>query len=314
MFAKIASFSTNRNLSLVQILTSDQNSFDYTSGARAMRENWLEAKEINSAGSVNHLFVINHSDAFVFLMDGDILAGAKQNRVVNTSILLAPHTKTEIPVSCVEAGRWQFISEKFRGADYIAPSNLRGMKAEQVRASLKTGGAAMADQTRIWSEVASYHARHGVTSTTSSLSDVYEQKEGDFEGFVGSFHLTQGSNGVAVYFGKELLSLDIFNRTDIFAEVFPKLLRGIAAEVFSLRQKVHPLPEPEARFRTLDTLDRIDRADRERYPGVGVGEDLRYEAEGVSGFELKYGKHTIHLSGFGGKKKARKQRDTVAGR
>ena len=44
----------------------------------------------------------------VLFLEGEELVGAKQNRILNTSVLIAAHTKSKIPVSCVEAGRWGY--------------------------------------------------------------------------------------------------------------------------------------------------------------------------------------------------------------
>jgi hypothetical protein len=63
--------------------------------------------EVSEGGSVPRLLAINDTSSPVFLLDGEELVGAKQNRVLNLSVMLAPNSKTEIPVSCVEAGRWR---------------------------------------------------------------------------------------------------------------------------------------------------------------------------------------------------------------
>jgi hypothetical protein len=46
--------------------------------------------------------VVNRANKPVLLIDGEELAGAKQNRVLNTSILIKEVSETKIPVSCTE--------------------------------------------------------------------------------------------------------------------------------------------------------------------------------------------------------------------
>src|SRR5687768_13832645 len=56
---------------------------------RALRElPRFEITEVSLQGSVPELRVINRGDTPVFILDGEELVGAKQNRVVNLSILV----------------------------------------------------------------------------------------------------------------------------------------------------------------------------------------------------------------------------------
>lgn len=176
MNVKTVSFQKNENLSAVQIATDNQNSFYYISAQSAIDENLIKVKEISESGSVNVLHVYNLSDKFVFLMDGDILAGAKQNRVLNTSVLLAPNNKINLPVSCVEKGRWSHISEKFRSTDFVAPAVLRAKKAMAVAANLRTKRKYFACQKEIWDEVDKYSFKFKVNSK-SATSLMFMQKK-----------------------------------------------------------------------------------------------------------------------------------------
>jgi hypothetical protein len=82
-------------------------------------KNVLTIKEISESGSVPELKMINHSDVPVLLLDGEELSGAKQNRVLNTSILLKKKSETVIPVSCTEQGRWSYVSDRFDDSDVV---------------------------------------------------------------------------------------------------------------------------------------------------------------------------------------------------
>jgi len=57
-----------------------------------------------NVGSVPDLLVDNRGDVRVLFLEGEELIGAKQNRILNTSVLVPAHSKIKIPVSCVEPG------------------------------------------------------------------------------------------------------------------------------------------------------------------------------------------------------------------
>jgi len=78
---------------------------DYLLLDEALREGLIEVGEVSKEGSVQNLKVTNKSLKMVLILDGEELVGARQNRVVNTIILVQAKYTLLIPVSCVEEGR-----------------------------------------------------------------------------------------------------------------------------------------------------------------------------------------------------------------
>ncbi|MDH3252008.1 MAG: hypothetical protein OEM41_04400 [Ignavibacteria bacterium] len=296
MYTTILNFHNEGALGIVQLATADQDTFQYISSTAAIKENLIAVKEVSAAGSVNSIFIVNHSSSFVFLMDGDILHGAKQNRVLNTSILLAPESKTVVPVSCVEQGRWRSRSARFSMGDYTAPSFIRAGKARKVKESLERKEGYRADQGEVWDGVTFFQMASDVHSKTSNLSDVYDHKEVEMEAFIRAFAADPQANGMGMFIGHDLLSLDIFNRKDIYEEYFARLLRGVALEAFYLHKPGKPVGKAEAGFKVLDFIDRFEDLEKSRHPGVGVGHEYRFDSGGRTGFELRYDNHLIHLT------------------
>ncbi|MBA3490629.1 MAG: hypothetical protein H0T55_00945 [Rubrobacteraceae bacterium] len=72
----------------------------------ALHAGTLRVEEMNEAGSVPELHIVNEGTLQVLILEGDELIGAKQNRVVNSSVLIATNSELVLPVSCVERGRW----------------------------------------------------------------------------------------------------------------------------------------------------------------------------------------------------------------
>lgn len=282
-------------LSAVLLKVEPANTFEFISSATAISQKHIEITEVSAGGSVNEICVINHSIFFVFLMDGDILSGAKQNRIINTSILLGPQSKTIIPVSCVESGRWNASSDRFGSTDYTAPLELRKSKAEQVSRSLKTYAKYASDQGSIWNTVSKVSEKMEVNSSTSNLSDVFDRRSNSYEKFLNTFKPDNEANGVAFFINKKLVNIEIFNRTNIFSEYFPKMLKGISMDAFGLKTE-GKIGKAEAEYKVLELLDQMEITHMDLHKGVGLGNEKRFVTNDVSGFQLDYNSNLIHFT------------------
>ena len=105
---------------------------DYLTLDEALELNTAQVTEVSDSGSVPELLFRNLGDKAVFLLDGEEVVGAKQNRILNISILAPAEKDTTIPVSCVEAGRWHHDRSDFTSAPrnptllQAAPRRLHG--------------------------------------------------------------------------------------------------------------------------------------------------------------------------------------------
>ena len=97
--------------------------------------------EVDEAGAVSQLKVVNPTNQPLLLLDGEELVGAKQNRVLNTTVLVAAKSELTIPVSCVEQGRWGYRGRHFAPSDASLFASVRQKKAAWVTRSPRRPGA-----------------------------------------------------------------------------------------------------------------------------------------------------------------------------
>lgn len=134
----------------------------------------------------------------MLFVEGEELVGAKQNRILNTSILVAAHTKLKIPVSCVEQGRWGYRSRHFGSSGSHSPSKVRYALRKGVSDSLKTGGGHRSNQGDVWAKVSGTHAEHGTHSDTGAMSDAFAQKQKEIDDVREKLGYVENATGVAV--------------------------------------------------------------------------------------------------------------------
>ena len=112
-------------LSVFPLFTGEESALDYRLSDEVMDSRDVVVEEIGDQGSVPEISVENTGDSRVLFLEGEQLVGAKQNRILNVSLLVAGHTKIKVPVSCVEQGRWRRTSSRFSSSKTGAPSSLR---------------------------------------------------------------------------------------------------------------------------------------------------------------------------------------------
>ena len=249
----------------------------------------LTITETSEAGDVPQLAVSNPLAEDVLLYDGAEVVGAKQNRILNVSVLVGAGATLRIPVSCTEEGRWRSVSRSFSPARHIANSELRRRKAMALAAEPLALGAAQED---VWRSVRGQAARMGSVSPTGAHGDLFVARERELAALEPAFATEPGQCGAVLGLG-ETLCLDAVSRPDAFAAIWPKLLRGYLLDALERLDGRSTQTE-----RLLGFVDEVADAPARRGPSVGLGDDLRLQGPGVLGSGLVLGDETIQLSAF----------------
>ena len=185
--AKFGEAQRFKNLSIFPVSFNSENVIDYISLDLAISKNYVKINEVTESGNVNTLFVENSSEYNVLLLDGEELIGAKQNRVLNTTILIAKNSKTEVPVSCVERGRWRYESREFKTSNRIMSSSIKSKKMEDVSFNLKMNPDSndyRSDQGRVWSSVDELLVKRKIHSGSSAMSDAFDSSSDEMEKYM----------------------------------------------------------------------------------------------------------------------------------
>jgi len=289
---------TYENMTVYPLLAKNGHARAYETLDEALAAKTFEISEVNEGGSVPTLMAHNRGDLPVLLVIGEELIGAKQNRVLNTSMLVQAHNDLKIPVSCVEHGRWAYRTRTFDSSVTTSHFSLRKAQTENVTANLRSKAAYDADQAAVWREVDRKMAAVNTTSTTSALHDAYLQSEAELERYLGAF--TPGeSHGFIVAINGEVVGADLFDHPDTLRKLWPKLMRGYALD--ALERARRPALNKSGITDTQRFLLDVERAHDEVYESVGLGSDVRLSSEQVSGSGLLWNDQLVHASLFNAK-------------
>lgn len=298
---------TSKNLRLVPLLRDDgaEPSIDYALASEAFDRGDLNVSEVHEEGVVAELLAVSTAKISILLIDGEELVGAKQNRILNTDVLLRARGKAKIPVSCVERGRWRADRPDFAPGGH-SPSSLRARKSRSVSRSLREENAARSDQGAVWEDVDGLLACMGATSDTDAMAAAFEQRRGDLDAVVRNLPYPEDAVGVVALIDGEFAALDLFDRPRTLKAIWRRLVTGYAADAFAGRKSRTPGPGVD---NAMPMLGKLAAVECDVFPGVDLGSDWRFDSPKFAGSALTLEGRAVHLSVFPGGRESRDAED-----
>jgi hypothetical protein len=283
---------TYEGLTVVPLLDGAGLAPDWRLLDEASTEGSFAVTEASEAGVVSRLRVVNGGSVSLLLLDGEELVGAKQNRILNTTVLIAAGRTADIPVSCVEQGRWSCRGGRFAPSGRSVYASVRRSKSVQVHAALRAEGRHVSDQGRIWNDLADMAVAFRVSSPTGAMYDAYESRAETLAAYRRQLGPVDGQVGAVVYGASGWLGVDLLPSPALFDRAWARLLSGYSMEALRLEGPARVLPEPE----TL--LARLKGARTASFSAVAEGEDWRFRAQGMIGAALVVDGILAHLMAF----------------
>ena len=262
-------------LAVFPLFSTADGQVDYLLSDEAIGAGSVTVQEVSEGGSVPNLLVTNQGDSRVLFLEGEELRGAKQNRVLNTSVLIAAHSQTPIPVSCVEQGRWRYRTRHFISGGSHSSSKLRHILKKSSYHAMKAGRGYTSDQREVWTEVRRQMDSLGSSSETGAMSDTYEGYKGRLAEFRARLQYVAGATGLAVAVGMKVVALDLFDKPSTCAKVWDRLLSGVVLDALEEASA----DQVAQRSDVEGLLARLRESAWEPAPAVGEGQEFRCEAD-----------------------------------
>ncbi len=284
------------NMGVIPLFSSVSGGPRYITMKEAMDGGHLEVTEVGSEGSVPNLKVRNGAETSVLLLDGEEVVGAKQNRVLNTTILIRKKSEVTIPVSCTEQGRWHYASPKFEDSDVVLAHQVRRKKAAAVARSLAFSNTFASNQGEIWNGIHEMSMKANVHSATGAMKDVFTSRRNVLEDYLKAFACRPGQRGILVFVEGEVVGFDLLSRDTAWGLLHSKVVRSYAMDAM-LRPK-----SKDAGVYVTEAQRFVDLArecKEKKYKSIGQGWDYRLDGERIIGSALVFRNAVVHTAFFG---------------
>ena len=296
----------HRHMTVYPVEFSGSPKLEYEMLRKALLEGWIRITEVSEGGSVPDLKVLNESSFNILLLDGEELSGAKQNRVLNTTLLISGKSELIIPVSCTEHGRWSLISNEFHDSEKMMFSRGRGKKMKRVHESLRSGAGHRSDQGEVWDDIAVLQDSMQVNSPTSAMRDVFNDKKASLDDYLGAFPKRDTQCGMLVGLNGKVAGFEFLSRSTRFSTVHKQLLESYAMDALADRLSEDSVELPLNQAQQF--LEQIWSTPTEAFPAAAMGSDVRLESSKLVGAGLVESNELIHFSAFSQEQEIREHR------
>lgn len=284
-----------RNMTVIGLTIPEDNNIDLMSLQIGLDMGLVEISEIDQSGVVGKVKVKNNAVTPLLILDGEEIIGAKQNRIVNATVIIPAKSEKIIPVSCTESGRWNYKSDKFSYSKHMANSRVRRDKLASVSDSLRNRRTFESNQNEVWKNIRETEMDLKLSNDTSALHDSYSKKRTDIEEYKDAFNIHENQNGLIVYINGKPVGFEVIYNSGRYFEYHDKLLESYILDAITKQNEEFDgdkLPDEKS------FIDTIRDSKREQYDSVGLGIDYRLESDELTGSAMVFEGNLINASFF----------------
>jgi hypothetical protein len=232
------------NLAVFLIHADRQDQRDFLTLDEGLGTGQVEIAE-SEQEQVQKLVIDNRSDQPLYIQEGDRIQGGKQDRIVATSLVIAPHSgKQPLPAFCIEQSRWQ---AGLGGLRFGATSNT-ALAPKGARGAAKFEK----EQGKVWANVAAVKVTAkqelDAANTNSSANELFDapQLEKVFKDYTGDLAELLDKHpdavGVAVVINGQFEEADVYPNHTLFRKVCPRLVQSYAVQAALLKEGAKDAP------------------------------------------------------------------------
>jgi hypothetical protein len=258
----------------------------FTTMDEAMTKGWLKIRE-SGDGEVNFVEVRNNGDEMVFLLTGEMITGAKQDRMLQQDLLVPAHSEwLRVPVFCVEHGRWVSVSPEFKSGNLLVPN--------AVRCEAKVSES----QSDVWAGIARSQDELGVASGSGTVRANYEDEEvrtkvAEYEKhFEGIPKISKNTVGVIVTTGNRIICFDLFANNQLIAKLWSKLAKSYAMD--AIRGEASTVDKDDIE----DFIKTLENGKMTSTGTPGLGRLFEITTDHGKGSALVYENAVVHMDYF----------------
>lgn len=235
--------------------------------------------ESQASPAIATLVAVNGGERQLLLLEGQLLEGGWQNRMLRRSVLVPARGSVELEVVCVEAGRWH------GGARHRTSGRRASMRVRNIDgAALRAG-----EQGEVWRRVSEYEVRFGANAT-SSFAEHAERGARAVRELVEGLRPLPGQIGVLIGIAGQPVMLEAFDSPVTLQRQFASIIQ--AAGLDALGQEALRTPARRA----IRFVDRVALVRATPVAPAGAGTTVR----GASGYAavtgLAWRRHLVHLT------------------
>lgn len=283
-----------KNMTVIGLTIPENNKIDLMPLKTGLEMGLVEISEVSPDGEVGKVKVINNAVTPLLILDGEEIIGAKQNRIVNATVIIPAKSEKDIPVSCTESGRWNYKTDNFNYSEHMASSRVRRGKLNSVSRSLRSSNRFMSDQQEVWNNIYETEKDLNLNNKTSALHDSYTKKAVDIEDYKRAFKVHENQNGLITYINGKPVGFEIIYNSSRYREYHEKLLESYILDAISRQNEEYDQSEFDEKI----FINNIKDSDCEIYESVGLGFDYRLENNELTGSAMIYDGNLINASFF----------------